>query len=190
MNQTGVREQLIFLQLYLTTRQLSWEACHLSSSFGAILYFLVLNNYNAYCWHLSSKSSLSLLSVSRFDKSNQLEGLGVALGFLHVARSKTTDQSGKMQFIYNKAFLKTGGPTVGTCWRGCTCLIRPHWTPYRPYLHQLFHRTWFHRTWDLSMATLHTVTLSGSLNWLDWQLSWTVSILCADKFTWLIKYFC
>ena len=129
MNQTGVREQLIFLQLYLTTRQLSWEAWHLSSSFGAILYFLVLNNYNAYCWHLSSKSSLSLLSVSRFDKSNQLEGLGVALGFLHVARSKITDQSGKMQFIYNKAFLKTGGPTVGTCWRGCTCLTRPHWTP-------------------------------------------------------------
>ena len=95
MYQTGIREQLIFLQLYLTTRQLSWEACHLSSSFGAILYFLVLNNYNVYCWHLSSKSSLSLLSVSRFDKSNQLEGLGVALGFLHVARSKTTDQSGK-----------------------------------------------------------------------------------------------
>ena len=182
MNQTGVREQLIFLQLYLTTRQLSWEACHLSSSFGAILYFLVLNNYNVYCWHLSSKSSLSLLSVSRFDKSNQLEGLGVALGFLHVARSKTTDQSGKMQFIYNKAFLKTGGPTVGTCWRGCTCLIRPHWTPYRPYLHQLFHRTWFHRTWDLSMATLHTVPLSGSeLTGLPIKLD-SVSILCADKF--------
>ena len=65
-------------------------------------------------------------------------------------------------------------------------LVRTFTSCFITYMSNLgqfhFYQEWFHRTWDLSMATLHTVTLSGSLNWLDWQLSWTVSILCADKF--------